>query len=164
MVKPGATVIDVGVNRTEAGLVGDVDATVFSPCAMGGILNEDTVPRLRCKIVAGGANNQLESNECGTQLEQRGILYAPDYAINAGGLMNIAIELQGYNEDRARRSVETIFNIISRIFSVAERDRIPSWQAAERIAEQRIQAIGRIKLPYSASRGSEFNADPKSSE
>jgi leucine dehydrogenase len=127
----------------------DVDATVFSPCAMGGIINEDTVPRLKCKIVAGGANNQLESNDCGTLLEQRGILYAPDYAINAGGLMNVAIELQGYNEDRARRMVETIFSIISRIFSVAERDHIPSWQAAERIAEQRIEAIGRIKLPYS---------------
>lgn len=127
----------------------DVDATVFSPCAMGGIINEDTVPRLKCTIVAGGANNQLESNECGTLLEQRGILYAPDYAINAGGLMNVAIELQGYNEDRARRMVQTIFDIISGIFTVAERERIPSWQAAERIAEQRIQAIGRIKLPYS---------------
>jgi leucine dehydrogenase len=133
----------------------DVDATVFSPCAMGGIINEDTVPRLRCKIVAGGANNQLESNECGTQLEQRGILYAPDYAINAGGLMNVAIELQGYNEDLARRTVETIFHIIGHIFSVAEHDRIPSWQAAERIAEQRIQAIGRIKLPYSKQHNTE---------
>lgn len=127
----------------------DVDATVFSPCAMGGVINTDTVPRLKCKIVAGGANNQLESNECGTLLEQRGILYAPDYAINAGGLMNLAIELQGYNEDRARRMVQTIYDIISRIFATAERDRIPSWQAAERLAEERMRAIGRIKLSYS---------------
>ncbi len=126
----------------------DVDATVFSPCAMGGIINEDTVPRLRCKIVAGGANNQLESNECGTLLEQRGILYAPDYAINAGGLMNVAIELQGYNEERARRMVQTIYDIISRIFATAERDKIPSWQAAERLAEERIRAVGRIREPY----------------
>ena len=98
----------------------DVDATVFSPCAMGGIINEDTAPRLKCKIVAGGANNQLESNECGTLLEQRGILYAPDYAINSGGLMNLAIELQGYDENRARRMVGTIYDIIGRNFRQPE--------------------------------------------
>jgi leucine dehydrogenase len=126
----------------------DVEATVFSPCAMGGIINEDTVPRLRAKIVAGGANNQLESNECGTQLEARGILYAPDYAINAGGLMNQAVELDGYNEERARRMVATTYGIIGRIFETAEREKIPSWQAADRLAERRIESVGRIRLPY----------------
>lgn len=126
----------------------DVDATVFSPCAMGGIINEDTVPRLRCKIVAGGANNQLESNECGTLLEKRGILYAPDYAINAGGLMNAALELQGYDAERARFAVSRIDSILTRIFELSERERIPSWQAADRLAEQRINAIGRTKLPH----------------
>lgn len=135
----------------------DVDATVFSPCAMGGIINEDTVPRLRVKIVAGGANNQLESNECGTQLEARGILYAPDYAINAGGLMNQAIELQGYSEERARRMVQTTYDIIARIFETAERDRIPSWQAADQLAEQRIRAVGRIKLPYMQQRAGRYS-------
>jgi len=119
----------------------DVDATVFSPCAMGGIINEDTVPRLKCKIVAGGANNQLESNECATQLEGRGILYAPDYAINAGGLMNVAAELEGYSEARARRMVGTIHDIVARIFETAVRDKIPSWQAADKLAAERIRAI-----------------------
>jgi leucine dehydrogenase len=119
----------------------DVDATVFAPCAMGGIINEDTVPRLKCKIVAGGANNQLESNECATQLEARGILYAPDYAINAGGLMNVAAEIDGYSESRARRMVQTIHGIVGRIFDVAAREKIPSWQAADRLAEQRIASI-----------------------
>jgi leucine dehydrogenase len=119
----------------------DVDATVFAPCAMGGIINEDTVPRLKCKIVAGGANNQLESNECATQLEARGILYAPDYAINAGGLMNVAAEIDGYSEPRARRMVQTIHGIVGRIFDVAAREKIPSWQAADRLAEQRIASI-----------------------
>lgn len=126
----------------------DADATVFVPCALGGVVNEDTLPRLKCEIVAGSANNQLESNEWGTELERRGILYAPDYAINAGGLMNCSLELQGYNEGRAHRMVATIYNVIRRIFEIAEREALPSWQAADRLAEQRIQAIGRIKLPY----------------
>lgn len=126
----------------------DADATVFVPCALGGVVNEDTLPRLKCEIVAGSANNQLESNEWGTELERRGILYAPDYAINAGGLMNCSLELQGYNEERAHRMVATIYNVIRRIFEIAEREALPSWQAADRLAEQRIQAIGRIKLPY----------------
>jgi leucine dehydrogenase len=131
----------------------DVDATVFSPCAMGGIINEDTVPRLRCKIVAGGANNQLESNECATQLEARGILYAPDYAINSGGLMNAAVELQGYSAERARRMVERIHGIVARILETAARDRIPSWQAAERVAEERLRSVAAIRQPYRASTG-----------
>ena len=119
----------------------DVDATVFSPCAMGGIINEDTVPRLKCKIVAGGAHNQLESNECATQLEGRGIVYAPDYAVNAGGLMNLAAELDGYRETRARRMAASVGEIVGRILELASREKIPSWQAADRLAEERIRAI-----------------------
>lgn len=125
----------------------DVDATVFSPCAMGGIINEDTVPRLQCKIVAGGANHQLESNECATQLESRGILYAPDYAINAGGLMNVAEELGGYSETRARRRVAGIHDIVARIFETAAREKVPSWQAADRLAEERIRSVGTGMAP-----------------
>jgi leucine dehydrogenase len=138
----------VDETRTEAvpmHQIYDVDATVFAPCAMGGVVNEDTVPRLKCQIVAGGANNQLESNECATQLERRGILYAPDYAINAGGLMNLAVELEGYTAERARHRVAAIGPIMRRIFERAERDAIPSWQAADRLAEERIQSIGRIR-------------------
>jgi len=131
----------------------DVDATVFAPCAMGGIINEDTVPRLRCKIVAGGANNQLESNECGTQLESRGILSAPDYAINSGGLMNAAVELQGYSVERARRMVERIHGIVARILEIGARDHIASWQAAERVAEERLRTVAAIRQPYRARGG-----------
>lgn len=121
---------------------------VFVPCALGGVINEDTVPRLKCGIVAGSANNQLESEAWGTALEERGILYAPDYAINAGGLINVAIELQGYDKERAHRQVSLIYNNLGRIFDIAERDGIPSWQAADRMAEERIAAVGRTKLPY----------------
>lgn len=140
---------DFGAESVPSDEIYDADAEVFAPCALGGILNEHTVPRLRCAIVAGSANNQLESEEWGTVLEEKGVLYAPDYAINAGGLMNVAIELQGYNEERARRMVTTIFKIIGNIFLIAERDSIPTWQAADRLAEERIRALGRIKMPYS---------------
>jgi len=154
-------VCDINENRVERAVdelgaeavpmeqIYDTDAKVFAPCALGGVINEDTVPRLKCDIVAGSANNQLESEEWGTVLEERGILYAPDYAINAGGLMNVAIELQGYDRDRAYRTVSTIYSIMGTIFSIARRDGIPSWQAADRLAEERIAAIAKVRRFYS---------------
>jgi leucine dehydrogenase len=141
-------VSEYGAEAVPMAQIYDVDANVFSPCALGAVINEDTLPRLRCEIVAGGANNQLESDELGTALERRGILYAPDYAINAGGLMNSALELQGYSEARADRSVARIHGIITRILQLAAREHIPTWQAAHRLAEERIRAISRVKLPY----------------
>lgn len=126
----------------------DVEADVFSPCAFSAVINEDTLPRLRCKIVAGGANHQLESEEMGTQLDRRDILYAPDYAINAGGLMNSAVELQGYNVERAERSVARIHGIISGILARGRREKIPTWQAAKRLAEERLVSLGRIKRTF----------------
>jgi leucine dehydrogenase len=128
----------------------DVDATVFAPCAMGAVINEDTVPRLQCAIVAGCANNQLESNECGTALEGRGILYAPDYAINAGGLINSAVELQGYDADRALQRVSRIRNVIQRVFEIAAREHIPTWQAADRMAEERIRSISHTRQTFTS--------------
>jgi leucine dehydrogenase len=127
----------------------DVDANVFSPCALGGVINEETLSRLKFDIVAGSANNQLETSAHGTALEERGILYAPDYAINAGGLMNVAIELQGYDRDRAYRTVSSIRDIMGRIFQVADRDGIPTWKAADRLAEERIAMLTKVKEPYS---------------
>ncbi len=126
----------------------DVDAKVFVPCALGSVINEDTIPRFKFEIVAGAANNQLATDECGDELDKRGIVYAPDYAINAGGLMNVAIELQGYDRERAMRMVSTIYNNIENIFRFAERDGIPSYRAADRVAEERIAALGKVKLPH----------------
>jgi leucine dehydrogenase len=126
----------------------DVECDVFAPCALGGVIDEATVPRLRCKIVAGSANNQLQSDEWGTALERRGILYAPDFAINAGGLINVALELQGYNRDRAYQQVRFIYNTVKTIFRIAERDGIPSWQAAYRLGDERIAAVAKTRLPY----------------
>ena len=140
---------ECGAEAVPMAQIYDVEANVFSPCALSAIINEDTLPRLRCDIVAGGANNQLESEDLGTELDRRGILYAPDYAINAGGLMNSALELEGYSEAQANRSVARIHGIITRILQLAARESIPTWQAAHRLAEERLAAIGRIKLPYS---------------
>ncbi|HEY8540007.1 MAG TPA: Glu/Leu/Phe/Val dehydrogenase dimerization domain-containing protein [Steroidobacteraceae bacterium] len=147
-----ALVDEYGAEAVPMSHIYDVDATVFSPCALGGVLNEDTIPRLRCEIVAGGANNQLESEELGTELDRRGILYAPDYAINAGGLMNSASELQGYNEERALQSVGRIYGIIKRILELSKREGIPTLQAANRLAQQRIDSLSHVKMPYSGAK------------
>jgi leucine dehydrogenase len=126
----------------------DVDADCFCPSALGAIVNDDTIPRFKFQIVAGSANNQLATAECGDELKKRDILYAPDYAINAGGLMNVSIELEGYDRERAVRMTRTIYYNLKRIFEIAERDGITTGQAADRMAEERIETIGRIKLPY----------------
>jgi leucine dehydrogenase len=142
---------EYGAEAVPMSQIYDVDATVFSPCALSGVINEDTAPRLRCQVVAGGANNQLESEELGIELDRRGILYAPDYAINAGGLMNSASELQGYNEERALQNVGRVHGIISRILEMSRRESLPTLSAANRLAQQRIDSLSQVKLPYTAS-------------
>lgn len=133
----------------------DQPMDVFAPCALGGILNDDTIPRLKCAVVAGGANNQLLDEKKHMQmLISRKIAYAPDYAINAGGLINVANELEGYSEKRALRQAEGIYEIIGRIFEIAEREKISTSAAANKMAEDRIASMGRINQIYSASRGS----------
>ncbi len=125
----------------------DVDADVYSPCALGGTVNEKTLPRLKSKIICGAANNQLANNAIGDEVEKRGILYAPDYAVNAGGVMNVSLEIDGYNRERAMRMMRTIYHNLTRIFEIAERDGIPTYRAADRLAEERIEVIGKLKLP-----------------
>lgn len=125
----------------------DVDADVYSPCALGATVNEETVPRLKAKVICGSANNQLANNEIGDELGNRGILYAPDYAVNAGGVMNVSLEIEGYNRERAMRMMRTIYHNLTRIYEIAERDGIPTYRAADRMAEERIELIGKLKLP-----------------
>jgi leucine dehydrogenase len=125
----------------------DVPADVYSPCALGGTVNENTLPRLKAKVICGAANNQLANNAIGDEVAKRGILYAPDYAVNAGGVMNVALELDGYNRERAMRMMRTIYHNLARIYEISERDGIPTYKAADRLAEERISAIGRLKLP-----------------
>ena len=139
---------ELGAEKVGLEEIYDVDADVFCPTALGAIVNEQTIPRFKFKIVCGAANNQLATEECGDELENRGILYAPDYAVNAGGLMNVSIEFEGYNRERAKRMMRTIYYNVSKIFQIAERDGIPTWKAADRMAMERIATIGRLKLPF----------------
>ena len=125
-----------------------VDCDIFSPCALGGILNDDTVPLLRCKIIAGSANNQLDEERHGNLLYKRGILYAPDFVINAGGLINVADELEGYNRDRAMKTASNIYDNVSRVIAISKRDKVSTHVAADRMAEERIRMMRDIKKIY----------------
>ncbi len=139
---------DYGAEAVALDDIYDVDANVYSPCALGGTVNENTLERLKCQVICGAANNQLASNEIGDELERRGILYAPDYAVNAGGLMNVSLEIDGYNRERAMRMLRTINLNLTRIFEISKRDNIPTYKAADRMAEERISAIGKLRLPH----------------
>ncbi|TWT23542.1 Glu/Leu/Phe/Val dehydrogenase [Luteimonas marina] len=144
-------VSELGAEAVGLDEIYDVDADVYSPCALGGTINEDTLPRLKAKVICGAANNQLANNAIGDEVAKRGILYAPDYAVNAGGVMNISLEIDGYNRERAMRMMRTIYHNLTRIFEISERDGIPTYQAADRLAEERIETIGRLKLPMGRS-------------
>jgi len=124
----------------------DVDCDIFAPCALGAILNDDTIPRLKCSVVAGAANNQLDNGERhGEELRTRGILYAPDFVINAGGLINVYNELTGnYNRERALLMTRSIYLNLMRVFEIAERDEISTADAADRVAEERITTISQL--------------------
>lgn len=141
---------ELGTEVVDVNAIYDVDCDIFSPCALGAVINPKTLPRLKCKVVAGCANNQLLSPADGNALEERKILYAPDYVINAGGLINVADELEGYNRDRAYKKVAGIYGNMERVISLAKGERIPTYRAADRLAEERIRRIGeqkRIHLP-----------------
>jgi leucine dehydrogenase len=138
---------EFGAEAVDLDEIYDVPADVYAPCALGGTVNATTLPRLKCKIICGAANNQLATDEIGDEVEKRGILYAPDYAVNAGGLMNVSLEIDGYNRERAMRMMRTIYYTLGKIFQISKRDKIPTYKAADRVAEERINAIGRIKLP-----------------
>lgn len=115
-----------------------VDADIFAPCALGAIVNDDTLKVLAVDVIAGAANNQLSESRHGTELLKRGVLYAPDYVINAGGLINVYGELNDWNPDRATRKAGDVYNTLLRIFERARDESIPTNEAADRLAEQRI--------------------------
>ncbi len=116
---------------------------------MGGILDDDTIPQLKCKIIAGAANNQLAvEKEHGQAIFDNGILYAPDYVINAGGLINVYAELQGYNRQKALDQAEGIYGILTNVFEIAEAEGVPTPVASNKLAEKRIKGIGEIKSIY----------------
>jgi len=121
---------------------------IYAPCALGAVVNDQTVEQLKCKIVAGAANNQLAEPRHGDILRQRGILYAPDYAINAGGLMNVSIEFEGWSDTKARRMVETIHDTMTKIFTLSDKNNLPTYKAADLLAESRLDSIKKIGGRY----------------
>ncbi|WP_257656645.1 Glu/Leu/Phe/Val family dehydrogenase [Parapedobacter lycopersici] len=123
-----------------------LDVDVYAPCALGGTVNKDTISKMRCRIIAGSANNQLRNEEeDGHMLMEKGILYAPDYLINAGGLISCYSEIAGYGISRTAELTENIYDVTRSVLRKAIDERIAPYQAANRIAESRIAAMGKIK-------------------
>lgn len=128
---------ELGADSVSAEAIYDVDCDIFAPCALGAVLNDRTIPRLQCDIIAGAANNQLAEPRHGAMVRERGMLYAPDYAINAGGLINVAQEYAGYDLDKVTEQVNAIFGTMIEIFERADREGAPTDIVADRIAEER---------------------------
>lgn len=124
------------------------DVDIFSPCALGAIINDETIPQLKAKVIAGSANNQLKDSKHGQIIHELGIAYAPDYVINAGGVINVADELYGYNRERAMKRVETIYDSISKIFEISKQEGIPTYLAANRLAEERIARVSKSRKQF----------------
>ncbi len=123
----------------------DLDIDIYAPCALGATVNDDTLSKLKCKIICGAANNQLaDEKKHGDLVLSKGILYAPDFVVNAGGIINVFYELEGYNRERAMAHAEKIYDTTWNIIQIAKTQNIPTYVAANKIAEQRIESIARI--------------------
>ncbi|GHF20942.1 valine dehydrogenase [Amycolatopsis deserti] len=118
---------------------------VFAPCALGGALNDTTVPELGAEIVCGAANNQIAHPGIEKSLEDRGVLYAPDYLVNAGGVIQVSDELHGFDFERAKRKAAGIFETTKAVFELAKAEGVPPATAADRLAERRMSEVGRLR-------------------
>ncbi|MEK4853559.1 Glu/Leu/Phe/Val dehydrogenase [Paenibacillus sp. FSL H7-0756] len=130
----GATAVD------PADIIG-ADCDIYAPCALGATINDESLPRLRAKVIAGAANNQLKEPRHGDALHKMGIVYAPDYVINAGGVINIADELNGYHKERAYKQIARIYDSITRVLEISRLKGIPAYAAADQLAEERISLL-----------------------
>lgn len=127
----------------------ETECDIFSPCALGAIINDETIPKFKCKIIAGSANNQLKEPRHGDLLKDKGILYAPDYVINGGGVINAAEEIYGeYDREIVLNKVATIYDKILKVIEISKAQNIPTYVAADKMAEERIAKIGKIKSKF----------------
>jgi len=127
----------------------DLDLDIYSPRGLGATVHDETLAKLKCKVIAGAANNQLQDEvKHGKQCMDMGIVYAPDYLINAGGVINCYFEVTGYDKDRVMDLTKNIYNTTLAIFEKAEAENIPTYLAANKLAEERIEAIGKTKLSF----------------
>jgi leucine dehydrogenase len=164
LVKEGATVSIYDINEervkavaketgvtviTDGAKLYDLEMDIYAPCALGATVNTDTLNRLKCAIICGAANNQLaDENVHGKMVIEKGILYAPDFVVNAGGIINVYYELEGYNRERALSHAEKIYNTTLDIFKVSKEQNIPTYMAANRIAEKRIADMAKVKVSF----------------
>lgn len=126
----------------------DVDCDIYAPCALGAVINDKTIDRLKCKVVAGAANNQLHEPWHGELLQQKGILYVPDYVINAGGVIHVADELTGYNQERVMQKVAKIYDTVLDIFAIAKQQECTTHLAANHLAEERIAKMKHVRSRF----------------
>lgn len=161
LIKDGATVYITDINEAkirqtvekhpsvkvvDGASIFDIELDIYAPCALGATLNTDSVNKLKCPVISGAANNQLaDENIHGPMLVEKGILYAPDFLINAGGLINVAAELDGYNHDRVIKNVEKIYDRTLDIYKFAEAEKLHTQAAAMKIAEKRLRDIAFVK-------------------
>ncbi len=136
--KVAAAVRRFGARAVGSDDIYDQGGDIFSPCALGAVLNDETISRLQCPIVAGSANNQLKEDRHGETLDRRGILYAPDLVINAGGLFHVASETQGYDPEWVERAVSNLYHVEGQLLALAKAEGISTHRAAIRMAEERI--------------------------
>ncbi|UXH44519.1 branched-chain amino acid dehydrogenase [Rossellomorea vietnamensis] len=139
---------EFGAKAVDINDIYGVDCDIFAPCALGAIINDETIPQLKAKVIAGAANNQLKETRHGDAIHEMGIVYAPDYVINAGGVINVADELYGYNSERAMKKVEQVYNNVERVIEIANRDNVPTYVAADRMAEERIEKMHRSRSQF----------------
>lgn len=133
----------VGLNE-----IYDLDVDVYAPCALGATVNDETLSKLKCSIIAGAANNQLEDETVhGEIVKDRGMIYVPDFMINAGGVINCYAEVKGLSSEWAMAQAEEIYNTTLNIINRSIEDNEPTYRIANKMAEERIAAIGRVKLP-----------------
>ena len=137
-------VSEFGATPVDGSAIFSQKGDIFAPCALGGIINDETIPQLKVEIVAGGANNQLLEQRHGDELEGRGILYAPDYVANAGGVINVYSEVAGWTRERALRKADEIFDTTLGVFEIAREQGIPTYVAADRLAARRIEAVAEM--------------------
>jgi len=141
-VRTAHPAVEAVAGRAEL-LASDID--IYSPCALGGAINDDTMELLSARIVCGGANNQLAHSGLEKQLADRGIIYAPDYLVNAGGVIQVADEFEGFNFERAQGRAAQIFGTTKKILAIADEEGVPPAVAADRLAERRMSEVGRLR-------------------
>jgi leucine dehydrogenase len=143
---------ETGARAVAPEAIYDQQADIYAPCALGATVNDTTLPKLRVEIIAGAANNQLAEDRHGDLLEERKILYAPDYVINGGGVINVYGEIHRWPAERSQKKAGEIYETLLRIFAIAREERIPTYRAADRLAEQRIAAVGGLDRMWMGGR------------